>query len=125
MTALVGPSGGGKSTILNLMLRFYETQRRRSSSTARTITAVSRHSLRQQIAYVGQDVYPVPRHHPRATSRFGKPDATEDEIIAAAKAAYAHDFIMCVPARLRHAGRRTRHCSFPAASASASPLRAR
>ena len=56
---------------------------------------------------------------------FGKPEASEAEIEAAAKAAHAHDFIMAFPERLRHPGRRTRACSFPAGSGSASRSRAR
>ena len=81
--------------------------RQRSRSTGRISRACRAHSLRQQIAYVGQDVF-LFRGTIRDNIAFGKPDATEDEIVAAAKAANAHDFIMCVPARLRHAGRRAR-----------------
>jgi ATP-binding cassette subfamily B protein len=57
---------------------------------------VSRRSLRQNIAYVGQDVF-LFRGTVRENIAFGKPDASEDEIVAAAKAAYAHDFIMTFP----------------------------
>ena len=57
---------------------------------------MSRHSLRQQIAYVGQDVF-LFRGTIRENIAFGKPGASEDEIVAAAKAAYAHDFIMSFP----------------------------
>ena len=97
MTALVGPSGGGKSTVFNLLLRFYEPRARRASpSTARTSPRSSRRSLRQHIAYVGQDVF-LFRGTIRDNIAFGKPGATEDEIVAAAKAAYAHDFIMAFP----------------------------
>ena len=60
------------------------------------ISGVSRKSLRQQTAYVGQDVY-LFRDSIRENIAFGKPGASEDEIIAAAKAAYAHDFIMTFP----------------------------
>ncbi|ARQ00680.1 ABC transporter ATP-binding protein [Pseudorhodoplanes sinuspersici] len=96
MTALVGPSGGGKSTILNLILRLYEPQSGSITIDGQTITAVSRHSLRQQIAYVGQDVF-LFHGTIRDNIGFGKEGATEDEIIAAAKAANAHDFIMSFP----------------------------
>ncbi len=95
-TALVGPSGGGKSTVLALLLRLYEIESGEILIDGQNISAVSRHSLRQQTAYVGQDVYLF-----RATIRdniaFGKPGATDDEIVAAAKAACAHDFIMNFP----------------------------
>jgi ATP-binding cassette subfamily B protein len=97
VTALVGPSGGGKSTILNLILRLYEPQSGTIIIDGQNIADVSRHSLRRQIAYVGQDVF-LFRASVRDNIAFGKPGATEDEIIAAAKAAYAHDFIMTFPA---------------------------
>jgi len=96
VTALVGPSGGGKSTIFNLLLRFYETDKGRISIDAQNIAEVSRHSVRQAIAYVGQNVF-LFRGTVRDNIAFGKPDATEQEIVAAAKAAYAHDFIMAFP----------------------------
>ena len=96
LTALVGPSGGGKSTILNLLLRFYDPTNGTISIDGQDITSVSRHSLREQIAYVGQDVF-LFRGTVRDNIAFGKSDATEDEIVAAAKAAYAHDFIMSFP----------------------------
>ena len=56
VTALVGPSGGGKSTMLNLILRFYETDGGAIRIDGQDIAPVSRRSLRRQIAYVGQDV---------------------------------------------------------------------
>jgi len=96
VTALVGPSGGGKSTIFNLLLRFYEAEKGRISIDAQNIAEVSRHSVRQAIGYVGQHVF-LFRGSVRDNIAFGKPDATEQEIIAAAKAAYAHDFIMASP----------------------------
>lgn len=96
VTALVGPSGGGKSTVLALLLRFYEIQEGQILIDGQSISAVSRKSLRQQTAYVGQDVYMF-RDSIRANIAFGKPDATEADIIDAAKAACAHDFIMSFP----------------------------
>jgi ATP-binding cassette subfamily B protein len=96
MTALVGPSGGGKSTIFNLILRFYDTQRGKIAIDGQDIAQVSRHSLRQDIAYVGQDVF-LFRGTIRENIAFGKPGASEDEIMAAAKGAYAHDFITTFP----------------------------
>jgi ATP-binding cassette subfamily B protein len=96
MTALVGPSGGGKSTVLALLLRLYEVSDGAILIDDQAISAVSRTSLRQQTAYVGQDVY-LFRATIRENIAFGRPGATEDEIIAAAKAACAHDFIMNFP----------------------------
>jgi ATP-binding cassette subfamily B protein len=96
MTALVGPSGGGKSTILNSILRLYEPQSGAILIDGQEIAGVSRHSLRLQIAYVGQDVF-LFHGTIRDNIAFGKDGATDDEIVAAAKAANAHDFIMSFP----------------------------
>jgi ATP-binding cassette, subfamily B, bacterial MsbA len=96
VTALVGPSGGGKSTVLALLLRFYEVTQGDILIDGQSIAAVSRRSLRQQTAYVGQDVY-LFRDSIRANIAFGKPGASEAEIIDAAKAACAHEFIMGFP----------------------------
>jgi len=96
VTALVGPSGGGKSTVLALLLRFYETREGEILIDGQSILAVSRKSLREQTAYVGQDVY-LFRDTIRSNIAFGKDGATEAEIVAAAKAACAHDFIMSFP----------------------------
>ncbi|GEC57974.1 subfamily B ATP-binding cassette protein MsbA [Bradyrhizobium japonicum] len=96
VTALVGPSGGGKSTVLALLLRFYETRDGDILIDGQSISSVSRKSLRQQTAYVGQDVY-LFRDTIRANIAFGKQGATEQEIVDAAKAACAHDFIMSFP----------------------------
>ena len=96
VTALVGPSGGGKSTVLALLLRFYEVTSGDILIDGQAISGVSRNSLRHQTAYVGQDVY-LFRDTIRANIAFGKPGAGEDEIIAAAKAACAHEFIMGFP----------------------------
>ncbi len=96
MTALVGPSGGGKSTVLALLLRFYEIDEGQILIDGQSISSVSRRSLRQQTGYVGQDVY-LFRDSIRANIAFGKEGATESEIIEAAKAACAHDFIMSFP----------------------------
>jgi ATP-binding cassette subfamily B protein len=96
LTALVGPSGGGKSTVFNLLLRFYEPERGMIAIGEQDITAVARRSLRRHVAYVGQDVF-LFRGSIRENIAFGKPGAGADEIEAAAKAAYAHDFIMAFP----------------------------
>jgi ATP-binding cassette subfamily B protein len=96
LTALVGPSGGGKSTIFNLILRFYDAKRGKIIVDEQDIALSSRHSLRRHIAYVGQDIF-LFRGTVRENIEFGKPGASEDEIVAAAKAAYAHDFISSFP----------------------------
>ena len=96
LTALVGPSGSGKTTIVNLILRFYDVERGKIAVDGQDIRQVSRHSLRRHLAYVGQDVF-LFRGTIRDNIAFGKPDASEEEIVAAAKGAYAHDFIMTFP----------------------------
>jgi ATP-binding cassette subfamily B protein len=96
VTALVGPSGGGKSTVLALLLRFYEADGGDILIDGQAISHVSRKSLRQQTAYVGQDVY-LFRDTIGANIAFGKVGASQAEIVAAAKAACAHEFIMGFP----------------------------
>jgi ATP-binding cassette, subfamily B, bacterial MsbA len=96
VTALVGPSGGGKSTVLNLLLRFYEVDSGQIQIDGQNIAAVSRGSLRQQMAHVGQIVH-LFRGTIRENIALGKLTASEAEIVAAAKAAHAHDFIMSFP----------------------------
>jgi ABC-type multidrug transport system fused ATPase/permease subunit len=96
VTALVGPSGGGKSTVLALLLRFYDISDGAILIDGQAISSVSRKSLRQQTAYVGQDVY-LFRGTIRENIAFGKIGATENEIVAAANAACAHDFITGFP----------------------------
>lgn len=97
VTALVGHSGGGKTTVLNLILRFYECNSGRILIDGQDISSVSRRSLRQEMAYVGQ-VVQLLRGSVRDNIALGKLEAGEAEIIAAAKAAHAHDFIMGFPA---------------------------
>jgi subfamily B ATP-binding cassette protein MsbA len=97
VTALVGPSGGGKSTVLNLLLRFYELGSGRILIDGQDIAGVSRGSLRHAIAYVGQITH-LFRGSIRDNIALGKLGASEAEIVAAAKAAHAHDFISSFPA---------------------------
>jgi ATP-binding cassette subfamily B protein len=97
VTALVGPSGGGKSTVLNLLLRFYEVGSGRILIDGQDIAGVSRGSLRHAIAYVGQITH-LFRGSIRDNIALGKLGASEAEIVAAAKAAHAHDFIASFPA---------------------------
>ncbi|HTV26197.1 MAG TPA: ABC transporter ATP-binding protein [Xanthobacteraceae bacterium] len=96
LTALVGASGGGKSTVLNLIMRFYDIDSGRILIDGQDIAAVSRRSLREHIAYVGQIVH-LFRGSIRDNIAFGRLTASEDEIVAAAKAAHAHDFIESFP----------------------------
>jgi ATP-binding cassette, subfamily B, bacterial MsbA len=96
VTALVGPSGGGKSTVLALLLRLYEVTDGDILIDGQAISGVSRASLRHQTAYVGQDVY-LFRDTIGQNIAFGKTGASQAEIVAAAKAACAHDFIMGFP----------------------------
>jgi ATP-binding cassette subfamily B protein len=97
MTALVGPSGGGKSTLFNLILRFYDTSAGSIEIDGQDIAGVSRRSLRGQVAYVGQDVF-LFHGSIRENIAIGKPGASEAEIVAAAKAAHAHEFVSKYPA---------------------------
>jgi ATP-binding cassette, subfamily B, bacterial MsbA len=96
LTALVGPSGGGKSTVLDLILRFYAAESGRILIDGQDIALVSRASLRDQIAYVGQIVQ-LFRGSIRDNIGLGRVGAGEAEIVAAAKAAHAHEFIMGFP----------------------------
>ena len=96
LTALVGPSGGGKSTVFNMIMRFYAPEHGKITIDGQDIMEVSRRSLREHVAYVGQDVF-LFRGTIRDNIAFGRPGASEDEIVAAAKGAYAHDFIMAFP----------------------------
>ena len=97
LTALIGPSGGGKSTVLDLILRFYSVDSGRILIDGQDIATVSRDSLRGQIAYVGQIVQ-LFRGTIRDNIGLGRVGASEAEIVAAAKAAHAHEFILGFPA---------------------------
>ena len=92
-TALVGPSGGGKSTIISLAQRFYEPQQGRISIDGQDIAAVNAASLRDAIAFVAQDVF-LFRGTIRDNIALGRAEATEAEIVLAARKAHAHEFIM-------------------------------
>jgi subfamily B ATP-binding cassette protein MsbA len=92
-TAIVGPSGAGKSTVMALIERFYEPQAGVILIDGQDIAKVSRRSLREAIAYVSQDVF-LFSGSIRDNIALGRPNARESEIVAAAKAAHAHDFIL-------------------------------
>lgn len=94
--ALVGPSGAGKTTLTNLIPRFYEVDQGRILIDNQDIRQVTLHSLRTNIGIVQQDVY-LFTGSVADNIEYGKPGASRDEIIAAAKQANAHDFIMELP----------------------------
>ena len=91
--ALVGPTGAGKTTIVNLISRFYDIEEGVISIDGYDLTKVSMHSLRRQMGVMTQDNF-IFHGTVRENILYGKLDATEEEVIAAAKAVNAHDFIM-------------------------------
>lgn len=95
-TAIVGPSGSGKSTICNLIARFYDVNDGKIRIGGKNVKDFTCDSLLRNISMVFQNVY-LFHDTIRNNIRFGSPDATEDEIIAAAKKARCHDFIMDLP----------------------------
>ncbi len=94
--ALVGPSGAGKSTITKLLLRFYDTTAGTVAIDGQPIGTVAQESLREAIGYVPQE--PILFHRTLMENiRYGKRDASDEEVIAAAKGAHAHEFISGFP----------------------------
>ena len=91
--ALVGPSGGGKTTICHLIPHFYEIEQGKILLDGMDICDISRESLRRNIGIVQQDVY-LFNASIRENILYGRPDATEEEIIEAAKRANIHDYVM-------------------------------
>lgn len=96
LTALVGPSGSGKSTVMKLCARFYDPQEGCIFFNGVPMDEIDPESLMSRISMVFQDVY-LFQDTIRNNIRFGKADATDDEIIAAAKKACCHEFIMRLP----------------------------
>jgi ATP-binding cassette subfamily B protein len=92
-TALVGPSGGGKSTILGLIQRFYTPSGGRILIDGQDLADVDLASIRDKIAFVSQDVF-LFRGTIRDNIALGKPGATDEEIESAARKAHAHEFIL-------------------------------
>lgn len=96
VVALVGPSGAGKTSIANLLCRFYDPIHGRILLDGHDLRRIQLRSLRRHIAVVLQDTF-LFNTTIRENLLYGKPDATDEELIAAAKAAYAHEFIMQLP----------------------------
>jgi len=90
---LVGRSGAGKSTLVNLLLRFYDVEGGRILIDGQDIASTTQDSLRQQIGMVTQDTSLLHRSIGE-NIRYGRPDATDEAMIAAARQAHAHDFVM-------------------------------
>ena len=94
--ALVGPSGAGKSTVFQLLLRFYDTQQGAITLDGVPLRRASLDALRQRIGIVPQDST-VFSTSALENIRYGRPEASNDDVVAAAKAAFAHDFISALP----------------------------
>ena len=94
--ALVGPSGAGKSTFIQLLLRFYDVNGGKISLDGVALDETNRESLRKELALVPQDPV-IFAASAMENIRFGRPEATDDEVQAAAKAAAAHEFIVKLP----------------------------
>lgn len=94
--ALVGPTGCGKTTLINLLMRFYDVDKGTILVDGKDITSVTRHSLRKNFGMVLQDTW-LKEGTIRENITFGKPDATEEEIISAAKQAHSYEFIRRLP----------------------------
>ncbi len=94
--ALVGPSGGGKTTICHLIPHFYDVESGEILLDGKEIHTLTLESLRRNIGIVQQDIY-LFNDSMRENIRYGKPDATEEDIIEAAKRANIHDYIMTLP----------------------------
>ncbi len=94
--AIVGPTGCGKTTLINLLMRFYDVTGGNIKISGKNITEITRHSLRRSFGMVLQDTW-LSYGTIKENIAFGRPDASDEEIIAAAKNAHAHSFIQRLP----------------------------
>ena len=94
--AIVGPTGCGKTTFINLLMRFYDTDKGEITVDGQEIKTLSRHALRSGYGMVLQDTW-IKQGSVRENIAFGKPDATDEEIIRAAKEAHSWEFIERLP----------------------------
>lgn len=94
--AIVGPTGCGKTTMINLLMRFYDVNSGAILVDGTDIRNATRHSLRKSFGMVLQDTW-LKAGTIRDNIAYGRPDASEEDVIAAAKAAHAHSFIRCLP----------------------------
>ncbi len=94
--ALVGPTGAGKTTIMQLIARFYDVESGAVEFDGRDVRSIARQTLRSQMAFVLQDPF-LFEANVYENIRYGKLDATDEEVVEAAKKANAHDFIMKLP----------------------------
>ena len=94
--AIVGPTGCGKTTLINLLMRFYDTVSGDITVDGNNIREVTRKSLRENYGMILQDTW-LKTGTVKENITFGKPDATDEEIIAAAKSSHAHSFIKRLP----------------------------
>ena len=124
MVALVGSSGSGKTTMVNLIPRFYEPTAGRILIDGVDIQSYTLRSLRSQIGMVSQDVV-LFDDSIRNNIAFGRENATDEDIIQAARLAYAHDFVERLPQGYRDGRGRERGETLPAGNGSAWPSPAR
>lgn len=94
--AIVGPTGCGKTTFINLLMRFYDTDKGEITVDGKEIKTLSRHALRSGYGMVLQDTW-IKQGTVRENIAFGKPDATDEEIVRAAKEAHSWEFIRRLP----------------------------
>ena len=94
--AIVGPTGCGKTTLINLLMRFYDVKEGAIAVDGRDIRRVTRHSLRDNVGMVLQETW-LRAGTVRENIAMGKPEASEEEIVSAAKASHAHSFIKRLP----------------------------